>query len=192
MDHEASAVQAVLEAANKWEGDEDGEPEKALRQAVHEWRKAVWLGIEARKPRRGGHIIPKKQYLGRITIPGRAESQNAVNRMGMRDKMRAKKQWRSDACKMALVSFPRAYRLVSGGCSQPHKRLRRIVVISYRLKLVDSAMESLAGGACKHYVDGLKDAGVTWDDSEKWCIREYEQVVVKTAREERTEIEVWE
>ena len=79
-------------------------------------------------------------------------------------------------------------------------------ITSYRTRLLDNANESLSAGACKHFVDGLKiwatskelGAGVIVDDSEKYCEREYRQVLVSKRDDsfadqtERTTIEVYE
>jgi hypothetical protein len=135
------------------------------------------------------------KLLGTITIPGRAASQNYVNSMGMRLRMRSKKKWRMDATLLCYgIKKPDGGALTLYG-HNPSKR--RIVVTSYRKRLLDNAAESLAGGACKHYIDGLVDAGVLWRDSEEWCEREYRQVKIEKKvpalqEEERTVIEVFE
>lgn len=130
-----------------------------------------------------------------ITIPGRTPSQNSMRALGTWAERKAKHQWRRDAAWSAKVAVHPAERFIvnhnPGSISkQPVKR--RIVLTSFRMKLLDNAAESLAGGACKHIVDGLVDAGVLVDDSEKWCEREYRQVCGVTDANERLEIEVWE
>ena len=129
------------------------------------------------------------QLLGTIRIPGRTASQNEVKRMGTWKERKAKRKWREDAYFLSL----------SIGKLDPPGAKRKIILTSYRKRLLDCAAESLAGGACKHYVDGLVDAGVLVDDSERWCEREYRQVAIKDSAlakglgltQERLEIEVW-
>lgn len=133
--------------------------------------------------------------IGSMTIPGRTASQNDMKRLGKWGEIRAKKKLREDAHVLALIDFPPELRF-SRGKSFPVFRKRKLVITCYRAHLLDSVAESLAGGALKHIVDGLKigtvktpGAGVIVDDNEKWCERDYRQV--KDA-DERLVIEVFE
>lgn len=140
--------------------------------------------------------------IGTIVVPGRTPSQNEMRSLGVWAERKAKKRWRDDACLLALEAIPAVDRWI-GEYKKPNlpEVKRKLVITSFRIKLLDNASESLAGGACKHIVDGLKlgrgtkqdpfGAGVIVDDSEKWCEREYRQVLVKDRKEERLEIEVW-
>jgi hypothetical protein len=109
-----------------------------------------------------------------------------MKRLGVWGERKAKKRLRFDASALAIMDIPSAHRFRPD--STPSKR--KLVITSYRKRLLDDAAESLAGGACKHYVDGLRDAGAIWEDSQKWCERVYRQVK-DAGNDERLEIEVW-
>jgi hypothetical protein len=137
------------------------------------------------------------RLIGTMTIPGRTESANRLESMSLRQRMAYKRQWREDAFKSALISFPAGYRFlkptpISLKPPFPEEWVKRKVVITgYRKRLCDR--QNFARG-CKPVLDGLVDAGVLVDDSEKWLDDEYKQVqagYLLNGKGERLEIEVW-
>jgi hypothetical protein len=143
----------------------------------------------------------RMRLLGTIVIPGRTESANRLESMSLRQRMAYKKRWRQDAANAALVSFPRGYRITS---TYSDVGKRKVVITGYRKRLCDR--QNFARG-CKPVLDGLVDAGVLVDDSEKWLDDVYVQrhtskqigdewehgyEYTKDSGTERIVIEVWE
>ena len=141
-----------------------------------------------------------ERLIGTIVCPGRTKGQNAIAAPNFHALGKIKKKIRDDAILLGRSAISIAYHFYAEAPYDWEKR--KLVITSYRKSLLDDAAESLAGGACKHIIDGLKiwatskdrGAGVIVDDSQKWCSREYAQVQIKKCdpKGERLEIAVYE
>ena len=99
-----------------------------------------------------------------IRFPERSASQNVVNSMGRRERMRWKKRWRDDT---ALLCLQRR-----GWAKATEKRFVRVT--RYTTSGGGLDFENFTGG-CKPIFDGLVSCGALVDDSLKWCDPEYAQ-----------------
>lgn len=67
----------------------------------------------------------------------------------------------------------------------PNPRRSIVRLTSYRTRLIDE--RNLWD---KHFIDSIKEAGLIFDDSPKWCKVQVDQKEVLRAEDERTEIEI--
>lgn len=123
--------------------------------------------------------------IGEITIFGRAQSQNDMNRLGVWRRAKLKKKIRFDAALLTISALPADKRVTL----LANRVKRKVVVTCYRQRLLDCPDESLSAGSLKHIIDGMADGGAFVSDNTKWLEREYRQV---RDRNERTTIEVYE
>lgn len=95
------------------------------------------------------------------SIPLETPSQNVTDRMHWRARSKLKGQW--------------LYRILAacGGMHSPLMIRKRVEILAYRKRLITDR-GNLIGG-CKLVVDAIRDAGLIFDDSDKWATIDYRQ-----------------
>lgn len=94
-------------------------------------------------------------------VPLEVPSQNVTDRMHWRARKKLKGQW--------------LYRIIAacGGPQSPQMVHKRVEILAYRKRLITDR-GNLIGG-CKLVVDAIRDAGLIFDDADKWATIDYQQ-----------------
>ncbi len=102
--------------------------------------------------------IPERTFI----VPYEVPSQNTKGHWSKKHKI---------SCQWMMIGVAE-----SKGKKKEHRKMR-MRLVCYRKKLITD-IANLYGGA-KPCIDGLKRAGIIYDDSDRWCHIEYEQRLAK-------------